>query len=103
MAQGRTKKCKVKLSLASFIVFRYGTSEPPSYDFSLVRAKIVLYYCQYDDFIPLECVEYLEKALSNADVRLVYKKKWDHCSFLYATNLSEFYQELISIDGVDRY
>ena len=74
---------------------KYGTAETPAYDLSLISAKIVLYYAEHDDFIPLKSVELLEKALENADVKLMFKKGWDHCSFLYAKGLDEFYRNLI--------
>ena len=74
---------------------RYGTEEPPRYDLGLVQAKIVLYYVETDQFIKLESVEYLKEELCNADVKFMYKKGWNHGTFLFPKENKKFYQNLI--------
>ena len=78
---------------------KYGSAEPPSYDFGLVTARVKLYYGDQDRYLDPSDMEMLIEDLCNADLEVNMMKDYGHVSFTLGTNNYNFYQNLIDESG----
>ena len=75
---------------------RYGSLEPPSYDFSLIRSKIKIFFGDKDSLVNELDVGLLEQCLVNAkELEVTCKHGYTHKSFNIARDVDEFYDEIL--------
>ena len=82
-------------------IMEYGSSVPPSYDFSLVKSKIRVYYGDMDKFISIDGIHLLGRKLANADCKLYLLNGYGHVSFTLGTETDKFFSTLIPKDKLE--
>lgn len=74
---------------------KYGSLEPPKYDFSLVKSKIRLYYGDQDKYLNEELMQILKEKLCNADLQYEIMRDYGHATFIASKEIKEFYSRIV--------
>ena len=80
------------------MIFRYGSEEPPSYDLSLIKQSVEIYYGDDDKFTNPENMSSFVGEMKNADVKLHFKKGFGHETFLFGVDNYNFYQDIFNTE-----
>lgn len=73
---------------------KYGSPKPPKYDLSLITTKMNLYYGTGDLYVTKKTAEEMVERMENADVNLEWLEDWGHMSFIFGTDMKEFYRSV---------
>jgi len=74
-------------------VKRYGTSEPPLYDMSVIKTRVYMYYGDNDLLSTLENAKLLKQQLKHATGRIY--PDWGHLSFFLGKERQMFVEHLL--------